>query len=310
MALWDNIQGKWKLASTTWTDDSGNGNTLTASGSAPTAVAGHAGGANLGTNFSGSTQYLYITDAAQVGLDITGAITISCWVKPANTSATKNYVAKHAASGNYGYTVYQNTSNKFGFLLSSDGTSYSSVISNTTLSTGTWYHIAVVYDGTDLRIYVNGLLDCTPVSYTLGIYNNTAGFYIGANSIPNAYTNAVIDDVAIWSRALSDSEVYDVFYLTDDFVFTSAPPAIDGVVKDKNGNTIDCSVYNVRVNAYPKNNMASIPVRTVLIIAASGVFHLFGLTAGTKYLVTFEYEGLYTPAPDWDIAGAEFMTAA
>src|SRR5574337_6657 len=296
MALWDNVQGKWKLASTTWTDDSGNGNTLTASASAPTAVAGHAGGANLGTNFSGSTQYLYITDASQVGLDITGAITISVWVKPSNTGSTKTYIGKHAASPDFGYAVYQNTSNKFGFLVSGNGTSSTSVISNTTLATGTWYHIAAVYDGVDLRIYVNGLLDCTPVAYTAGIYNNAAGLYIGANSVPNAYTNAVIDDAAVWSRALSDSEIYDVFYLSDDFVSTGAAPAIDGVVKDRNGNAIDCSVYNVRVNAYPKNNTASAPARSVLVTLSSGAFTLPHLVNGTKYLVTFEYEGLYAPS--------------
>src|SRR5574337_299601 len=107
MALWDNIQGKWKLANGVWTDDSGNGNTLTASAIAPTAVAGHGGGANLAADFTAGP-YLYITDAAQVGLDITGAITISAWIKPGNSSITKYYVAKNGASGNFGYTLYQN----------------------------------------------------------------------------------------------------------------------------------------------------------------------------------------------------------
>lgn len=308
MALWDNIQGKWKLASTTWTDTSGNGNTLTASGSTPTATTGFDGGANLAANFAGgSSQYLYITDAAQVGLDITGNITISLWVKPGNLSILKYYVSKWGASGNFGYTVYQNSANKFGFNLSSDGTAGQTVTSNTTLATGTWYHIVAVYDGVDMRIYVNGILDCTPVAYTSGIVNNSQGLYLGCTSVPNTYMTGALDDVAIWSRALSASEVEDLYYLTDDF---TATPKVTGIVKDRNGNTIDCTVYNVRVNAYPKNNTASAPARSTLVTNSGGTFTLAKLTSGTKYIVTFEYEGNYTPSADWDIAGAEFMTAA
>ncbi|MBI5492006.1 MAG: LamG domain-containing protein [Deltaproteobacteria bacterium] len=308
MALWDNIQGKWKLASTIWTDDSGNGNTLTASGSAPTAVAGHDGGANLGTTFAGgNSQYLTITDAAQVGLDITGPITISAWVKPGNNSIQKYYVSKHGASGNYGYTIGQNASNKFTFSLSSDGTALTTVTANTAFTTGNWYHVVGVYDGTDMRIYVNNVLDCTPVACTSGIVNNSQGLYLGSTSVPNTYMTGGVDDVAVWSRALSATEVDELYWLTDDFMVS---PKVSGVVKDRNGNTIDCSVYNVRVNVYPKNNTASAPVRTTLVTAASGAWTLPHLVNGTKYLVTFEYEGSYAPSADWDIAGAEFMTAA
>ena len=309
MALWDNIQGKWKLANGIWTDDSGNGNTLTASGSAPTAVAGFDGGANLAAQFAGgNSQYLTISDAAQVGLDITGAITISLRVKPGNLSIAKYYVAKHGASGNYGYTLGQSAGNKFTFSLSSDGTALTTVASNTTLATGTWYHIVAVYNGTDMRIYVNDVLDCTPVAYTSGIVNNSQGLYLGCTSVPNTYMTGTLDDVAIWSRALSAQEASDLYWLlTDDF---ATAYMVSGVVKDKNGNTIDCSVYNVRVNAYPKNNTASAPVRSTLVAAANGAWILPKLTNGTKYLVTFEYEGKYAPSADWNIAGAEFMTAA
>src|SRR5574337_683326 len=231
MALWDNIQGKWKLASGIWTDDSGNGNTLTASGSAPTAVAGFDGGANLAANFGSGTPNLSITDAAQVGLDITGAITIAYRIKPGNLSVLKYHIAKHGASGNYGYAVYQNSSNKFVFVLSNDGTALASVTSNTAFTTGTWYLIVVVYDGVDLRIYVNNVLDCTPVAYTSGIVNNSAGFYIGASSVPgDNVTGTVFDDVAVWNRALSASEVDELYWLTDDFVVS---PKVAGVVKDR-----------------------------------------------------------------------------
>ena len=224
MALWDNIQGKWKLASTTWTDTSGNGNTLTASASSPTAAIGHGGGTNLATAFaSASSQDLKITDAAQTGLDITGNLTIAAWVYKSATGTVQIIAGKDTSDPNRGYILFAHSNNSFYFRVSPNGSApLTQVASTTTLSANTWYHIVGVYNGTDLRIYVNGSLDCTPVSYSGGIYNNTTNFIIGSAAGGN-YWNGRIDDVAVWSRALSADEVLALYNSIDDFIFITFP---------------------------------------------------------------------------------------
>ena len=85
---------------------------------------------------------------------------------------------------------------------------------------------------------------------------------------------------------------------------------ISGTIRDSSGNVIDCSVYNVRVNAYAKGNQFGSPTATTLVMASDGSWSISTLVAATKYLVTFEYEGSYSPLDQTDIAGAELLTAA
>ena len=58
--------------------------------------------------------------------------------------------------------------------ISSDGTTLTSAIGSTVLMEDFWYHVAMVYDDTDIRLYVNGVLDANgsdnPKAYTAGIY--------------------------------------------------------------------------------------------------------------------------------------------
>lgn len=221
MALWDNIQGRWKLSGGVWTDTSGNGNDLTASASSPTQTTGHDGGANLAAYFTAaSSQYLNITDAAQTGLDITGNIALAGYVKPTRNGVVEVLWGKSGASGQYAYGAYKNSSNQIVFQLSANGTSNTSVLSTGTVLKDIMYHVACVYDGVDMRIYINGSLSCTPVAYTSGIFNSNNDLVIGANGPMNNYFwNGTIDDFAIWSRALSSDEVSQLYALGDDFPF-------------------------------------------------------------------------------------------
>jgi hypothetical protein len=73
-----------------------------------------------------------------------------------------------------------------------------------------WYHVLFRYDGSFLRLSVNGE-DSTPVAHSTGIHRSTTvpwtvGRYIPPNGIP-IYADILIKNVNIWNRSLSDSEV-------------------------------------------------------------------------------------------------------
>lgn len=71
-------------------------------------------------------------------------------------------------------------------------------------STSTWSHVATTYDGTTRSIYFNGVLK---ISDTPGALNTTAAsFHIGSTA-NNEFFNGLIDDVAIYKRALTAAEV-------------------------------------------------------------------------------------------------------
>lgn len=237
MALWDNLQGKWSLSHLSYADMSPNHNTLTPQGS-PASATGHNGETNGGMSFStaqgGVGNCLYISDANQVGLDFSTAMTLSVWVKATSLPASGDYswiLSKIAAPvGDYSYDLYiDGATKKVIFRLSSNGTALVSAIGATALSAGVLYHIAVVYNGTDIRIYINGTLDSNggnnPYTYSGGIFNSVTDFTIASPKKSQVttgttwswYWQGLIDDVALWSRALSASEITNVYTSADFF---------------------------------------------------------------------------------------------
>lgn len=75
-------------------------------------------------------------------------------------------------------------------------------------STGVWYHFAAVYDGSQLKLYVNGEVVVTKnVVRTIDLTSDWAGgFYIGY-SAGGRYLDGAISEARIWSRALSRNEL-------------------------------------------------------------------------------------------------------
>ncbi len=77
------------------------------------------------------------------------------------------------------------------------------------LPTNTWTHVAVTYDGTTMRAYVNGALYGTPQAINLPALERTApgrvAWIFGAGNAD--YFSGTIDEVRVYGRALSQAEV-------------------------------------------------------------------------------------------------------
>jgi hypothetical protein len=72
---------------------------------------------------------------------------------------------------------------------------------------GIWYHAAVTYDDATIRLYLNGTLQAS-VASTRSMVNTVYPLRIGNISDTAAeYYAGVIDEVAVFSRALSADEV-------------------------------------------------------------------------------------------------------
>jgi hypothetical protein len=92
------------------------------------------------------------------------------------------------------------------FALAVDG-NYQRLNANTVLNAGQWYHIAATYDGTMMRIYVNGNLDNElPI---LGSATANGPFDIGFTSITPGvrYLNGFLDEVRVWNYARCEADL-------------------------------------------------------------------------------------------------------
>jgi hypothetical protein len=95
--------------------------------------------------------------------------------------------------------------NKLQFILSF-GSSQVKINTNTTFNTNTWYHVAATYDGTAMKLYVNGNLDAsTPVT---GNFTANGILYLARNYDNSRALNGSLDEFRVWKRALTAQKLW------------------------------------------------------------------------------------------------------
>jgi fibronectin type 3 domain-containing protein len=154
-------------------------------------------------SFNGTNAWVTIPDSST--LDLTTGMTIEGWVKPTTSSGWQTAMAKEQP-GNLAYGMYANTNlNKNEAEVYVNGASRS-VNGTGQLPVGVWSHIAATYDGSMLRLYVNGT-QVAQLAQTGSIITSTNPFRIGGNGIWSEYFNGLIDEVRVYNRALSAAEI-------------------------------------------------------------------------------------------------------
>lgn len=163
---------------------------------------------NTLAGFSLSTTYAEIPDGPTY--DITGSITLEAWIFPTTWRAMHQgqVISKIEESSNSGYFlgVGDGGNIKFVFI---DGSNFKVIsTSSNPLSLNSWQHIAAVYDGSKMYIYVNGQL-ITDGNYSGSIAANNRPVGIGrANEDSDRYYVGKIDEVRIWNTAITGETIY------------------------------------------------------------------------------------------------------
>ena len=175
-------------------------------------------GTQLGTcgygNFGGAaTKQVVSLGAPDLGIGGNPAFSVSAWVRWGVTPSTGNQWANIVANGDSGagqfWLQHAQLNNKFEFAVKTSVTR-KYVWSKTAPVAGQWYHLAGVYDGTALHIYVNGVLDdflATPLTGTVAPYLASYNLNIGADSTQVRAFQGDIDEVQFFGGALTASQV-------------------------------------------------------------------------------------------------------
>lgn len=212
-----NLQGLWRMEESSGNrfDSSINGNTLTDNNTVGSSASCMEGIRSADFESSAS-EYLSITDSAQHGLGITGNISLGCWFKPESVAGTSKLVTKYLVTGNQrGYQMDVTTTYVMVWLSSNGTATVSASTASGVIAAGNWYHIVMVYNGIDIRIYVNGALSNNgannPLTYAGGIANVTAQFEIGRRHSGTDYADGLIDEAFVFDRALSADEIASIY---------------------------------------------------------------------------------------------------
>ena len=157
------------------------------------------------TNALNLTGAEYVDAGDSATLDITSAITLEAWIKPAIIDQTGYIIARDDGSTDRNWKLYLYTDELIYFDMYLSG-SKKEVKSTSTVVAGTWYHIVATYDGSNQKLYFNASLQDTDAE-TGSIDNDDAPLTIGSQEDGATPFTGIIDDVKIYSRALTLAEV-------------------------------------------------------------------------------------------------------
>ena len=140
------------------------------------------------------------------------------------------------------WMVYRQGDNTLRFSVSPNGSTLTTVTWASTLSTGTWYFVAGEWDGTNIKLSVNGATFQT-TSFSGTIHSNANQFDMGLISGSGNPLNGSIDEVGIWmGRALTQTEVGQLYNGGAGLPFSSF-----GNAGDSDANTERVADQSVRL---------------------------------------------------------------
>lgn len=173
------------------------GNTWTASGNAQIDTAQFKfGTSSLLLDGTGD----YVSSSSITSVSKEDGFTMHCWVRwnslPGAGARQQVFTATNAGGYGAGVNLYNNAgTTRLEVYLSSNGTSYNIATgttgSKTSWSTGTWYHVALTYDGATYRVYVDGVSDIAVASTSKACA--VTSLIVGATVTPSNYMNGWID---------------------------------------------------------------------------------------------------------------------
>ena len=184
-------------------------------------------------SFNGTTQCVIVPYSHTL---VTANYSVEAWVKP--FTQVSDVIDQDLIVGQaYGWHLVVRRGGTgigaaFGFATTPD--TFYDVAGTSELPIGQFSHLVGTWDGTTLRLYVNGVLNATqapgttPVDLGYGFY--IGGFYIpsaGSRSYSGQYFNGLIDEPTYYGRALGDAEVAALYAASAAGKCRApAPPAI------------------------------------------------------------------------------------
>ena len=174
-------------------------------------------------DLNGTSNYASVPDDAS--LDLTNQLTLAAWIKP-EQYATQDLIKKAINGGTNGFELSLSTtksddpsSQRVFFRINqvTNGDTYRINSTDMYPIDGTWWHVAATFDGTTMRLYINGELDTSldvpppdnviaSNSLPLGI-----GAQVTATNTSSRWFMGWMDEARVYNRALTAEEIQGLF---------------------------------------------------------------------------------------------------
>jgi hypothetical protein len=282
-------------------DESGNGNNGTVNGA--TLTSDRFGNPNSAYEFDGVNDNIQMASSQSLN---SSSVSISGWINASQLSGIRGIISRWNQLNNpcYNYSVSLDLTNK----ITGACTVYPGTIlyANSNINTNTWVHFTYVHNAlVGGYIYINGTLEQT-MSISGNICNSTNDLLIGAQVNTNInnlwrFFNGKIDDIGIWNRALSASEVQQLY--NTGIYFQTVTGSCDTLQFNANITGFNPITYQNQVKVFPN------PAKDNLVIDCGANFNtltgysmkILNTVGQSVYnsLITQQVTNIPLTAPTW-----------
>ena len=180
------------------TDASGRGNDGTLQGASWAVGAGRHGS---GLAFDGTNDLVTVADDAS--LDLSDEMTLEAWVRPTTTRSSRAVLLKEGTGGPV-YALHASASGRRA--AGSVTTAGLAEAVGPRLQTDVWQHLAATYDGSTVRLFVDGA-QVAQQATSGPITTSDGALRLGGSPLTSAFFAGTLDDVRVYNRALTPAEI-------------------------------------------------------------------------------------------------------
>lgn len=232
-------------------------------------------------NFDGSNDFVDLGNTLTSTLNGANFFTVEAWVYTPSVTGTKTIVGNHISNGaHFNLRIINDRLNGFlGFGAYDLNSAAGTIVANT------WQHVAMVYNDTTLKLYIDGTEVASmaiPAAYSL--QNTIQPYRIGASGYGGEYFNGNIDDVRIWNVVktpdqlaasknceLLGNEPGLLRYYKFNQGFDTADNSAITSATDATANANNGTLTNFSLNGTTSNWLAGSPVTTGSIIPSNAI---------------------------------------
>ncbi|MFW6173392.1 MAG: LamG domain-containing protein, partial [Elusimicrobiota bacterium] len=202
------VVGYWRLNSTgTITDLSPYGNDGTVEGN-PTLDNSYIGGREC-LSFDGDGDYVEVPDDESISVG-GGNMTASLWIKFKDNSGSHIFLGKSLNAADKEYVLRLDNDQEFQWLSEKDDSNDEVKTSGVNVQEDRWYHVTYVKNDLNVSIYVDGSFNNDGLLSTNPDYFDS-DLHIGKQTYGTATFNGSIDEVMVFNRSLSESEIQNIY---------------------------------------------------------------------------------------------------
>lgn len=222
--------------------------------------------------FNGSSNYIRITDSDDLDIGTDESFTITCWIRSGNWKNMPVFRKRNAGNIGYEMTVGSNGSYIINMRSTTNVNVGSTVTSDILMVLNGWYHLAMVLDKDShtSKTYINGILQGTTENAQIGAlsFENAVDITIGHSIEQNRFFVGNMDDIRVWSKALTtdellaDMKIISVDKSTPNLIAAWDFEKVNGsIVPDVSGNGHEGTIVGPVVTE--DRSLAQIPGATI-----------------------------------------------